>query len=236
MGMHILGRVYYPLHDPQDPQKNLPVLLTDGFLAMPFLHRYSYFLIGSFLDRLKYYFAWKISEGANNLWYLGFEGFDDKRNPKGWGNSINVDMVAVELSPNIQNLTKGWNKKTSLWLQRYVYFRTNGSLIAVYGLSAFWHGFYPGYYLFSLSFPLVTVCERLGRNRISPYFAAGNLTFYNVACCVCTSLLIQYLSVAFLFLSLERVMAVWRSFYFLGHAGCFLFYCIVVQLPKPKTV
>jgi len=144
MGLFVVMGGMFPLLDPIDPQGNPPVLVQEYFLEKPWLYRYAYMWIALFAVREKYYFAWTNAEGANNIWYAGFEGFDDKGNPKGWGNSNNVSIVDFETAPSLSSLSRDWNKKTSAWLTKYVYIRTNGNLMAVYGLSAFWHGFYPG--------------------------------------------------------------------------------------------
>lgn len=144
LGLFVVMGGMFPLLDPVDPQNGTPVLVQPEFLEKSWIYRYAYMWIALFAVREKYYFAWNNAEGANNIWYAGFEGFDDKGNPKGWGNSNNVDMLGFETAPNLSTLSKDWNKKTSIWLTRYVYIRTGGNLMAVYGMSAFWHGFYPG--------------------------------------------------------------------------------------------
>jgi hypothetical protein len=224
----------FPLLDPVDPQKNTPVTLTAEFLKRSWPARFAYMWVGLVVVRQKYYFAWNNAEGSNNIWYAGFEGFDENGNAKGWDNCSNVDIWKFETAPNVQTLSKEWNKKTSLWLTRYVYIRTNGSLLAVYGLSAFWHGFYPGYYLFFLSVPIATICERLGKKKISPYFSNEKWSLYGVAGMVATSVVIEYMVSPFVFLALDRSWANWKSHYFIGHIACFLFYAIVSQLPTPK--
>lgn len=130
----------FPLLDPNDPQKATPVILTAAYLAKPWIHRIGYNWISLFFIRFKYYFAWVNAEGANNLWYAGFEGFDDKGEPKGWDIACNIDVFTFETAQSVKILSAAWNKKTANWLGRYVYSRTNGSLVATYGLSAFWHG------------------------------------------------------------------------------------------------
>lgn len=236
LGLFIVVGGAYPLLDPTDPQKNTPVVLTSEFLAKPWIERYIYLWIGLVAVRQKYYFAWKNAEGANNLWYVGFEGFNEQGKALGWGNSCNTDILGFETAPNIQTLSKEWNKKTSLWLTRYVYIRTNGSLTAVYSLSAFWHGFYPGYYLFFLSVPLLTVCERLGRKKISPLFegSTGFFSPYNIFCILITSFVVEYMVSAFVMLALNRAWGLWQSHYFFGHIGCMVVYAILTQLPSPK--
>ena len=68
--------------------------------------------------------------------------------------SHNMDIVTFETAPDTSIMSRSWNKKTLAWLSKYVYMRNGGSLGAIYSTSAFWHGFYPGYYIFFLSVPL----------------------------------------------------------------------------------
>lgn len=234
LAIFIVGGAKFPLLDPVDPQNNLPVTIQPEFLKKPWLYRYAYMWLGLVIVRQKYYFAWHHAEGANNIWYAGFEGFDEKGQPKGWEVASNQDVWGYETATSIQSLSRNWNKKTSAWLTRYVYIRTNGSLLAVYGLSAFWHGFYPGYYLFFLSVPLATVCERLGRKKISPYFSNKKWSPYGIVCMVATSLIVQYLVSAFILLALDRSWNNWKSHYFFAHISCVVCYFIFSQLPTPK--
>lgn len=235
MGTFVTASKIVPLFDPIDPQKNLPPIITPDFLQNPWWYRYAYMWLALVIVRQKYYFAWKNAEGAHNLWYVGFEGFDENGKVKGWDVANNVNMWEFETAPNVQTLSKEWNKKTSLWLTRYVYIRTGGSLAAVYSLSAFWHGFYPGYYLFFLSVPLMTMCERLGRKKISPRFSSAKWSPYGLLTIFCTSLVVEYMVSAFQMLALDRSWANWKSHYFFGHFLCIVFYAIVSQFPTPKT-
>lgn len=228
----VLGGMF-PILDPADPQGNTPILITDEFLEKPWINRYVYMWIGLFAVREKYYFAWNNAEGANNVWYAGFEGFDEKGQEKGWSLSSNVDILGFELAPNLSTLSKEWNKKTSLWLTRYVYIRTGGNLLAVYGMSAFWHGFYPGYYLFFLSVPILTMCERLAKKKISPYFSDARWTPYDFACMLATSLFVEYMVSAFILLQLEGSITLWRSHYFFGHILSIGAYIAMTLLPNP---
>ena len=144
LGIFVVGTGMFPLLDPSDPQNALPILITEKMLAKPAYERYAYSWLALFFIRFKYYFAWMNAEGANNVWYAGFEGFDNRGEPKGWQVSNNIDVIQFETAPNLKTLSSAWNKKTANWLAKYVYMRTNGSLFATYGMSAFWHGFYPG--------------------------------------------------------------------------------------------
>ncbi len=234
LGMFVVGSGMYPLLDPTDPQNATPVVITEEFLQKPWVHRYAYCWVSLFMIRMKYYFAWKNAEGASNIWYAGFEGFDDKGEPKGWEYSNNVDIIEFETAPNLKTLSAAWNKKTANWLGRYVYMRTGGSLFATYGMSAFWHGFYPGYYMFFLSVPLLTICERLGKKKISPKFSPKKWSLYGIVTIVVTSIAVEYMILAFQLLAFDWAYAGYKSHYFFGHIGAVIFYLVVSNMPSPK--
>lgn len=234
MGLFVIMGGMFPLLDPVDPQNNPPVLVQEEFMMNPWWYRYAYMWIALFSVREKYYFAWNNAEGANNIWYAGFEGFDEKGNALGWDNSNNVSIIGFETAPNLSSLSKDWNKKTSAWLARYVYIRTGGNLMAVYSLSAFWHGFYPGYYLFFLSIPILTMVERLAKKKISPYFSKDKWSLYGIVCIIVTSIFVEYMVSAFLILQYEAAIENWKNNYFFGHILSIGFYIILTFLPTPK--
>ena len=73
---------------------------------------------------------------------------------------------------------ENWNIQTQIWLRKMAYERLNtgyGRTLGVFILSAFWHGFYPGYYL---SFLLFAVMVHAGR-KVSQTFNF-NLNFSRV--------------------------------------------------------
>ncbi|RUM77503.1 MAG: hypothetical protein DSZ12_00110 [Sulfurovum sp.] len=67
-------------------------------------------------------------------------------------------QLANSLKVNID----GWNKRTLVWLRRVVYDRApKHQTLAVFAVSAVWHGFYPGYYLTFGTAALFTIAARL---------------------------------------------------------------------------
>ena len=111
-----------------------------------------------------------------------------------------MDILGFEFSQSIRAASRAWNKGTQNWLERYVYTRTGNSLMATYFISAFWHGFYPGYYLFFMSrkwlfgstvcaarsnesfilcaaVPLATAVNRLAFKRLRPHFIEADGSF-----------------------------------------------------------
>jgi len=227
----VVGNGMFPLLDSTDPQNNTPVILTEEFLSQPWLYRTAYIWICIFFVRNKYYFGWKNAEGACNIWYMGFEGYDENGKEKGWEISNNMDILAFETASSIKNNFAAWNKKTSNWLGRYVYSRTGGSLTATYSMSAFWHGFYPGYYLAFLSVPFATICERLGRKKLTPHFDG---IVWKFICWLSVCFIRGYMSVPFILLALDWCIAYFKSNHYCGHICLVVFYIVVSNIPSPK--
>lgn len=234
LGVHLVLGGMYPILDPTDSQNNTPPFITEEFLEKPWLYRYFYCWVALFALREKYYFGWKNAEGAQNTWYAGFDGVDEKGEPLGWEAANNVDVIGFEMAPDVQLMTRNWNKKTSNWLTRYVYMRTGGNLIAVYSLSAFWHGFYPGYYMFFLSVPLATFCDRLAKKKLSPYFSQNRWSLYGIAGMLATTITVNYMILSFVMLAKEWSIQAWTSHYYFGHIGALAFYIILSVMPSPK--
>lgn len=234
LGIHLTLSGMFPLLDPEDPQKATPIIISKAFLENPWYYRYFYCWVGLLGIRFKYYFGWNNAEGALNVWYAGFDGVDEKGEPKGWDGANNIDILGFELAPDIQQMSRNWNKKTSNWLTRYVYMRTGGNLMAVYGLSAFWHGFYPGYYMFFLSMPLATSCDRLAKKKLSPYFSKSRLSLYGIVSSLATTITVNYLILSFTMLDRSWSWGVWKSFYFFGHIGALIFYGILTVMPSKE--
>ena len=234
LGIFMTLSAKFPLLDPTDPQHNTPYILTEEFMKNPFYIRFFHAWVGLFALREKYYFGWKNAEGAQNIWYAGFDGYDEEGKEKGWETSNNIDIVTFETAPDVSIMSKSWNKKTSSWLSRYVYMRTGGSLAAVYSTSAFWHGFYPGYYIFFLSVPLPSFVDRMAKKKISRHFSSAKWSLYGIASILSVTITINYMILPFTMLAGEWSFAAYKSFYFFGHIGCVIYYAAMTMLPSAK--
>ncbi|VDK50329.1 unnamed protein product [Dibothriocephalus latus] len=73
----------------------------------------------------------------------------------------------MQLGTNTKGIFDGWNIGTTRWLRECVYDRVpkQFSVVAVFFVSAFWHGFYPVYYLCFLTGAFLT---STGRHVLSP--------------------------------------------------------------------
>lgn len=219
LGLNVFGTANFPVENLHNP---------DIINASPWFKRLPVAWVTLFFVRQKYYFAWLMVEGSAVL--SGF-GYTPKSQDK-WGGANNVDIISFETAGNIQEGTRSWNKFTQAWLERYVYRRTNGSLAATYFVSAFWHGFYPGYYLFFMSVPLVTNFARELFRKIRPRaHAAGLATPYHLFGIVMTSLAMNYLAASFQALAFDYALLSWGSWFFVGHIVMLVGYIVLLVTP-----
>ncbi|CAB9520578.1 bound O-acyltransferase domain-containing protein 2 [Seminavis robusta] len=208
-------------------------LLTPWFHNLTAKQKHFYNWLTNFINRFKVYFTWCFAEGSNNIWYAGFNGYDEDGNSQGFTISRGADILQLETCESIKVGTKAWNTKTSQWLLKYVYIRNKNRLGIVYAVSAIWHGFFPGYYMLAVIIWLMSQCERLGRRKISPYFSPKKWSFYGVSYIVVLHSLGSYATTAFFLRSAENVMDNWRSHNYWGHIVLVLYYVIVSQFPDP---
>ncbi|CAM9733108.1 unnamed protein product [Phaeothamnion confervicola] len=231
LGLHLAGTPSYPLSGIPSPE----------VLSKPWLPRYAWMWLALLFVRVRYYFAWQVADGGAVLAGFGFEGYDEKGRPK-WDGVSNMDIWAFETSQNVAVNARAWNKRTQGWLERYVYNRTGNSLTATYFMSAFWHGFYPGYYLFFMSLPLATSAGRVARKKIRPYFMAADCItpgpykkLYDAVTLVCVCVLVNYMVIPFQLLAWDTSMRVWGSYYFAGHVGVVLVYLVCMAIPMRRV-
>lgn len=169
-----------------------------------------------------------------------------------WRGVENVDVLSFETGWNIQSLSRAWNKRTQGWLERYVYQRTNRSLVCTYAVSALWHGLYPGFFMFFFAAALMSSIERLVRLKINPFIISPSpspsthstpqsmkskiiANVYNIICWLLTSITLTYHAQTFYMRSWDRSMSAFKSFYFLPNIIFIAFYFLLELLPTPKA-
>ncbi len=138
--------------------KKVPIIysLTNEFGEWSILNRIGYMYVAIFCLRCKYYFAWFLAEANCRM-----IGLTEKQ-------SRNINILHIELGENVREVLSNWNICTANWLKNSVYkplTRNNYSATtATYitnFVSAFWHGFYPGYYF---TFLFGGIMTKLGRD------------------------------------------------------------------------
>jgi len=197
--------------------------------------------------RLKYYFAWKVAEGASVMAGFGFEGYSADGKEIGWKGVENVDIYSFETSVNMQSFTRHWNKRTQGWLERYTYNRTNRSLLITYFVSAIWHGLYPGFFFMFMFFPVMTNIERLVKAKINPIIVPGYDGFnvstypkgvvpqiYWAFSVVCTMWSVSYVTQTFTLGTLENSLTALRGHGYVPHLFFLALYLILEIIPVKK--
>lgn len=143
-----------------------------GFLGRAF----TLYMIG-FTARFKYYGVWTLSEGSCILAGLGYNGIDPVTGKVSWNRLQNINPWGVETAQNTRAYLGNWNMNTNKWLRYYIYLRVTPrnkkpgfrASMATFGTSAFWHGFYPGYYLAFVLGSFVQTSAKSAFCSSSPY-------------------------------------------------------------------
>jgi len=156
--------------------------LSEKMVNSPFINRLAFLFFSVFCVRVKYYFAFILSEAINNAAGLGFNGYDKSGIPE-WDLLTNVKPLQLETATSLKVVIDVWNIQTAIWLRRVCYDRLpNGRTLGVFVISAFWHGFYPGYYVCFILAAFETYAGRGIRRQIRPYFQVNQTTKYIYAC------------------------------------------------------
>ena len=148
---------------------------TEEYAAHSFPYKVVYYYVAMTSQRFFYYAGWGITDGAIIASGLGYSGIDKATGEHKFNQiySVNISAVELELSPQI--MMQSWNHQIHLWLKHYVYNRTlvagqkPGLMnnMATFICSAFWHGFYPFYYvMFFFSAVLGELSKDIYRSRI----------------------------------------------------------------------
>lgn len=149
---------------------NEGVVLGDSYLQYGFPRRVWLLHMLGFTTRMKYYGVWALTEGACILTGMGYKGIDPHTGKADWSRLVNVKPWGVELAQNTHAYLGNWNINTNNWLRNYVYLRVTpqgqkpgfGATMATFVTSAFWHGFFPGYYL---SFILGSFLQNIAKSK-----------------------------------------------------------------------
>lgn len=226
----IVHVAFFQVVEPMIPLKRL-WLEADTFQAMPFFQRWAFSWGGLFMLRQRYYFAWMISEGA--VVAAGF-GYDEVKGKSTWRGVRNIDVIGFEAATTTSEASRSWNMRTQQWLERYVYIRNNSSLVVTYAVSAFWHGFYPGYYFFFLSVALWTVVERKYLAIIDGALGKNVLTKFLKFVLLTTTM--NYMVLPFIALGKSYGLTAWHLMHYWGHILLVLYYILTAVIKPPKKV
>ncbi|KAL4485701.1 hypothetical protein ABPG72_010963 [Tetrahymena utriculariae] len=136
------------------PRFPLQHVITSEYGNQNTLYKVVYYNVAILLIRIRYYAGWLMIQCS-----CASTGITYNDSSKKFDQIVTVEE-SLEFSHEVKVIVDKWNKTIQVWLKRYVYFRLyseqeikNSKTKASYAqyatilVSAFWHGFYPGYYL-----------------------------------------------------------------------------------------
>ena len=180
---------------------------------------FGYFVV--LAAKFRYYYAWMFADGVVNAAGMGFNGYDENGKAL-WDKFTNIKPKHIEFATNVRGFLRNWNILTERWLKRIIYDRSSNQqygVLATSLTSAFWHGFYPGYYLFFISVGFMNLSSRKARRSFHAYFqnSKEKKIFYDILTWLTTHSMAVYIGMPFLLLQLDSGLIHWRSMYFYGH-------------------
>ncbi|KAL9133265.1 MAG: hypothetical protein Q9175_005558 [Cornicularia normoerica] len=213
---------------------NSSLVLGDQYMKHGFLRRVWILEMLGFSTRMKYYGVWYLTEGACILSGMGYKGVNPRTNKVDWDRLQNVNPWGIESAQNSRAYLENWNMNTNNWLRNYMYLRVTPkgkkpgfrASLATFVTSAFWHGFYPGYYLtFVLAAFLQTIAKNF-RRHIRPFFFTPDgqrptpyKIYYDVLSYLATQMAFCFTTAPFVLLTLSDSLLVWIRVYLYAVLG-----------------
>ncbi|KAL9648264.1 hypothetical protein ABK040_013884 [Willaertia magna] len=184
--------------------------------------------------KYRYYLVWHIAQGA--CWLSGF-GYNKKK--KVWDAFRQIDYFGFELATSPFLLSVSWNMSVNVFLKKFIYLRNKkkgekpgtASIFTTFLLVAFWHGFYPGYYIFfvlaGMGVEFGRMFRSMFRHRVIPpdydfdlYKPIESLqkinlsiALYNFVAWILTHISTYYIAASFVLLSVEHTLFMWKETY-----------------------
>ncbi|KAL4801697.1 MBOAT, membrane-bound O-acyltransferase family-domain-containing protein [Aspergillus unguis] len=226
---------------------NNEAVLDPSFMEYSFVRRVWTLHALGFTARTKYYGVWTLAEGACILSGMGYNGFDPRTGKVFWNRLENIDAWKLETAQNSHAYLGSWNKNTNHWLKNYVYLRVTPkgkkpgfrASMATFTTSAFWHGFYPGYYMSFVLGSLIQTVAKNFRRHVRPFFLSSDGSspgpykrYYDIASWLVTQIMLSFTVMPFLFLSFPESIRVWQSVYYYGIVAVAITFAFFVSPAK----
>ncbi|KHN97685.1 Membrane bound O-acyl transferase, MBOAT [Metarhizium album ARSEF 1941] len=224
-------------------------LLVDTYMHHALWRRIWIMYMVNLVTRLKYYGVWTLTEGSCILAGLGYNGVDPVTGKVFWNRLQNVDPWTVETAQNPRGYLAGWNMNTNSWLRNYVYLRVTPrgqkpgfrASMMTFVTSAFWHGFYPGYYLTFVLASLIQTAAKNFRRLVRPFFLdaitggpSPKKKYYDAASFIVTQLTFSFATTPFIVLNFADSYRAWSRVYFYG--AVWTITCLIFFASPGKTV
>ncbi|XP_022105774.1 lysophospholipid acyltransferase 2-like [Acanthaster planci] len=183
------------------------------------LYRLGYLLVSVEVAKSKYFFGWMWADAICNAAGLGFAGYDENGRPD-WSGVQNVDVIGFQTATSLKTLIDSWNITCAMWLKYVCFDRVpSHKRFLTFVLSAFWHGFYPGYFATFISGSLMVSAAAKVRYVVRPFFLSSSKMklFYDVITWLCTYVTLAYIITPFTYLRLQPTLQFFNSYYWFLH-------------------
>jgi len=113
-----------------------------------FTWKCTWIIVAGWVLRARYYIAFTYGQMAADLAGISYDSENNDNNLY-----RNFDVWGVEWDQRLKLRVLAWNQSVQHWLSHVCYIRykpilgTQKAALAVFSLSAFWHGFYPAWYV-----------------------------------------------------------------------------------------
>ena len=157
IGLCVIGDIYFPF----------TYCTTEEYYQKEFLYKVLFFNIAMVFGRIKFTAAWKFAESA--MIASGFGYTIDSNGKSSWNRAIAINWAKVEFGDTTKEMIDNWNMSVTTWIRKCVFNRISISgkdpekpsslrrslaQHCSFIFSAFWHGFYPAYYIMFFFFSI----------------------------------------------------------------------------------
>ena len=182
------------------------------------------FAVAGALMKVKYYISMLIGEAICTASGIGFSHFDIQSEQPVFGNSVNMRILDCMFPGSPKTLMAGWHITIALWLRYLVYERvTVFPTLAVFIVSALWHGFFPGIYFGILYGAFFVLAGRNMRKLLNHHFKNKNKAvkcFYDLCTIIVTVCFADPFMLVYLGNQWEVVWPLLRGFLWLPWLIC----------------
>jgi len=223
-------------------------ILTKEFAGLSLPHQW-FTLFGTLkLAMSTYYVGWCLMDCGVIASGLAFNGYEKGTGEPKFDRVQSMVLFKLEFSSNVKDFLASWNISAALWLKYYVYMRMLpndrskstawtqfAASLTTFTVSAIWHGFYPGFYIFFIAVAFVDYCSKWGSIKFYPLIE-GKVSDTVVYCMgwIYSYSFCAYFAPAFILLSFEHSWTLYKSMNFVGHLALFACFIVVTVSPSPK--
>jgi len=173
--------------------------------------RFIYYNMAMTGQRFMYYTPWCINDAAMISCGMAYNGPNKDETGYLWDRIVNIYVFELETAATPVKMMGFWNHQISVWLNHYVQGRmiakggkpTLAVSLGTFAISAFWHGFYPFYYvMFFMSALFVELSKEIYRCRILFSFIPSDMR--HPLANIMTMIILNYFGTSFNALTFER--------------------------------